>query len=163
MIRELREADYDTVIRIVNENWKQQYGGYVNPQLLNEEGCQKRARRMKQDFSLHRLSEYVWDEEGRVLGLLSFGPSADEDKTDTFEIWRVYIDPDAQGRGIGRNLLAFGEKMATAQGYREIVIWAFRENKRAVFFYQKHGYEPDKEEFLMDPYQAWGIRMTKRI
>ena len=163
MIRELKAADHDTVIDIVNESWKHQYSGYVNPLLLNEVGCQARADSMKRDFVSHRLSEYVWEENGRVLGLLSVGPTEERDKADAFEIWRIYLAPEARGRGVGRKLLAFGEDVASLEGYREIIIWVFRENRRAVSFYQKHGYRPDKEEFLGIPYQTWGIRLTKSI
>ena len=163
MIRELKTDDHDTVIGIVNENWRHQYRDYVNPLLLNEAGCQERAESMKRDFESNRLSEYVWEEEGRVLGLLSIGSTEERDKADAFEIWRLYLSAESRGRGIGSALLAFGERQAADRGFHEILIWAFRENRRAVSFYQNHGYRSDKEEFLADPYQTWGIRLIKRI
>ncbi len=64
MIRPLEEKDIDTVCGIVNENWKNVYSGYVNPLLLNSDGCAERARRLKTDFAARRLSEYVWEEQG---------------------------------------------------------------------------------------------------
>lgn len=39
MIRPLTENDYDIVIDIVNINWKKTYSNYVNPLLLDEDGC----------------------------------------------------------------------------------------------------------------------------
>ena len=50
MIRPLGEKDFDTVCGIVNENWKNVYSGYVNPLLLNSDGCAARTRRLKTDF-----------------------------------------------------------------------------------------------------------------
>ena len=163
MIRKLEKPDYPAAIRIVNENWKREYAPYLNPQLLTEEACNARAERLEGEFDSGRLMEYVWEEDGKVLALLSIGPSADEDKTGAFELWRIYIDPDAQGRGIGRQLMAFAEREAVALGYREMVIWAFRENRRAVAFYRKHGYAPDKEMDMGAPYKTWGIRLTKKL
>ena len=104
MIRPLEEKDIDTVCSIVNENWKNVYSGYVNPLLLNSDGCAARTRRLKTDFA---------------------------------------------------------EQKAKEQGYKEIVIWAFKNNHHVVSFYKKRGYSIDKEEYLSEPYFSMGIRLKK--
>ena len=129
--------------------------------MLFRSGCAERARSLKRDFAARRLEEYVWEEEGRVLGLLSIGDTADRDRPAALEIWRIYLAPAAQGRGIGGRLLAFGERRARELGRREILIWAFRENRRALAFYEKHGYQPDREEYLGPPYLTYGVRLIK--
>lgn len=161
MIRALTEADFDFAADLVNDSWRTVYGDYVNPDLLSAEGCAERARSLKRDFAAHRLEEYVWEEEGRVLGLLSIGDTADRDRPAALEIWRIYLAPAAQGRGIGGRLLAFGERRARELGRRETLIWAFRENRRALAFYGKHGYQPDREEYLGPPYLTYGVRLIK--
>lgn len=161
MIRALTEADFDFAADLVNDSWRAVYGDYVNPDLLSAEGCAERARSLKRDFAAHRLEEYVWEEEGRVLGLLSIGDTADRDRPAALEIWRIYLAPAAQGRGIGGRLLAFGERRARELGRRETLIWAFRENRRALAFYGKHGYQPDREEYLGPPYLTYGVRLIK--
>ena len=161
MIRALTEADFDFAADLVNDSWRAVYGDYVNPDLLSAEGCAERARSLKRDFAARRLEEYVWEEEGRVLGLLSIGDTADRDRPAALEIWRIYLAPAAQGRGIGGRLLAFGERRARELGRREILIWAFRENRRALAFNGKHGYQPDREEYLGSPYLTYGVRLIK--
>lgn len=163
MIRPLKERDIDVVIGIVNENWKTVYAGYINPELLNNAGCRKREIELKTDFSNRRLSEYVWEETGQLLALLSIGNTADSDKTGAFEVWRIYVDSKAQGKGIGGKLLAFAEQQANERKYSEIIIWAFKENIRALSFYQRHGYKIDKEEYLGEPYLTSGIRLIKKL
>lgn len=163
MIRPLEEKDIEMVCSIVNENWKNVYAGYINPLLLNEDGCAERIRHLKLDFTIHRLSEYVWEEENQVSAMLSIGDTADTDLTGAFEIWRIYVAAQFQKKGIGKLLLDFAEQQAKQQGYKKIVIWAFRDNYRAVSFYQKHGYCIDKEEYLGEPYLAIGIRLKKEI
>lgn len=163
MLRPLTSDDYDAAIDIVNTNWKRTYSGYVSPLLLDENGYKERAERLRRDFRSKRLSEYVWEEHGKVLALLSIGDTADEDKKGAFEVWRVYVAPQAQGRSIGRQCLAFAEQEAKRQGYQEIIIWAFQENTKAVAFYQKNGYVIDKSEYLGEPYLAVGTRLIKRI
>ena len=45
----IRRKYIDTICGIVNENWKNVYSGYVNPLLLNSDGCAARTRRLKTD------------------------------------------------------------------------------------------------------------------
>lgn len=124
MLRPLEEKDFTTVIDIVNENWKNTYSEYVNPALLDKNGCQKRAEELISDFKSKRLSEYVWEEGGKILALLSIGDTADNNKKGAFEIWRVYVKKQAQGHQIGNKCLNFAEKEALKKGYKKIVIWA---------------------------------------
>ena len=53
------------------------------------------------------------------------------------------------------------EEKGRVLGRREILIWAFRENRRALAFYEKHGYQPDREEYLGPPYLTYGVRLIK--
>ena len=163
MIRPLEEKDIEVVCGIVNENWKNVYAEYINPLLLNADGCAERIHQLKLDFITHRLSEYVWEEQNQVSAMLAFGDTADTDLAEAFEIWRIYVAPQFQKKGIGKLLLEFAEKQAKRQGYKRIVIWAFKDNYRAVSFYQKHGYCIDKEEYLGEPYLAIGTRLKKEI
>lgn len=163
MIRPLEEKDIEIVCDIVNENWKNVYAGYINPLLLNDDGCSKRICQLKSDFKTHRLSEYVWEEQNQVSAMLSVGDTADTDIAEAFEIWRIYVAAQFQKKGIGKSLLDFAEQQAKIQGYKNIVIWAFKDNSRAVSFYQKSGYCIDKEEYLGEPYFAVGIRLKKEI
>ena len=145
MIRPLVESDFNAAIQIVNRNWKNVYVGYVNQGLLNDAGCQERSQQLREDFINHRLSEYVWEESGQILGLLSMGTTADTDKASAFEIWRIYIAAEAQGKGIGGRLLVFAE------------------NARAIRFYQKYGYQIDKKAYLNAPHLTYGTRLSKNI
>ncbi len=162
-IRRLKTEDIVTVCRFVNDNWTSVYQGYVNPSLLTEDGCRQRAMHLKEDFQSKRLSEYVYTANNQAAGLLSCGPTEEKDYKDAFEIWRIYIASAYQGRGIGSQLLKFAEDAAIEQGYSEILIWAFKNNRHALSFYMKHGYRIDKEEYLDEPYLADAVRLMKRI
>ena len=163
MIRALTEADFDFAADLVNDSWRAVYGDYVNPDLLSAEGCAERARSLKRDFAARRLEEYVWEGAGRILGLLSVGDTADPDRPGAFEIWRLYLAPEARGKGAGGLLLAHAEDLARQRGRRETLIWAFRENTGALRFYEKHGYQQDRAEYLGPPYLANGVRFLKYI
>lgn len=110
MIRLLEDKDIAVVCAIVNDNWRNIYTGYVNEELLNDKGCKAREERLKADFLSGRLRNYVYEEEGRVIALLSIGNTEDADKTGAFEVWRIYITKDYQNKGSGRKLIEFAEK-----------------------------------------------------
>ncbi len=163
MIRKIKKADIDIVCNMVNDNWKKVYEGYINPELLNDKGCENRICELKADLISGRLFEYVWEEQNQVVAMLSFGNTVDTDKVGAFEIWRIYVASEFQKKGIGNSLLAFAEQKAMELGYKEILIWAFKENTHAILFYQKHGYNLDKEEYLAEPYLTMGVRLNKKI
>lgn len=50
MIRLMRMGDLDNVGEIVNQNWKDTYHAYVNPQLLSDEGCENRKWEIKEEL-----------------------------------------------------------------------------------------------------------------
>ena len=52
--------------------------------------------RLVEEYIDQRLI-WVWDEDGRVLG---FSAANTSDGT----IWALFVEPSAEGRGIGRNL-----------------------------------------------------------
>ena len=75
---------------------------------------------------------------------------------------RIRIREDTAAR-TRRLKTDFAEQKAEEQGYKEIVIWAFKNNHHAVSFYKKRGYSIDKEEYLSEPYFSMGIRLKKDI
>ena len=148
---------------IVDDNWKNVYTGIVNPLLLSKDGCAERMRQLKLEFVTHRLLEYVWEEDDRVSAMLSIGDTADTDLAEVFEIWRIYVVAQFQKKGIGKSLFDFVQQKAKKQGYKRIVIWAFKDNHRTISFYQKNGYCIDKEEYLGEPYLVMGVCLKKEI
>ncbi len=162
MIRELEKRDHNAVCDIVNRNWRSVYNGFVDPLLLNDKGCAEHSRELTADFTSGRLTERVCEEDGTVIGMISFGKTDETDFPNAFEIWRLYVTENAQGRGIGGELLDYAEKYAVTHGYAKVFIWAFKENARAVTFYRQHGYIADKEVYLED-YKAVGIRLAKKL
>ena len=161
-VRRLIQKDMERAAEIVNRCWKTTYVGYVDPVQLGEVWCGKRSEAIKDEFRTNGLGNYVFDEKG-VKGILSCGKSADADKPEAFELWRIYVDPAFQAQGIGSKLLAFGEALAKERNYQEMVIWAFEKNENACMFYRKHGYKPDITQHLGENFNAEGLRFIKSL
>jgi ribosomal protein S18 acetylase RimI-like enzyme len=55
----------------------------------------------------------------------------------------IAVDADAEGSGVGRNLIQTVEEWAASQGYRFITLNVFAENERARKVYERAGYSQD--------------------
>jgi GNAT superfamily N-acetyltransferase len=89
------------------------------------------------DADYHWFSEnpgiWVWEEKGRILG---FSAADTRDGT----IWALFIDPDHEGRGIGRALLARACDVLRQDGHR--IAWLTTDpGSRAEGFYRAAGWK----------------------
>jgi ribosomal protein S18 acetylase RimI-like enzyme len=82
----------------------------------------------------------VCEEEGRVVGFASSGPSRDEDEIG--ELYAIYVEPDAWSTGAGRALLAEAERRLASE-YDAALLWVLEDNPRARGFYERAGWAPD--------------------
>ena len=82
----------------------------------------------------------VWEENGRVLGY-AYGSLPFERAAYAWcaEV-SIYLAPEAQKRGIGRQLYAAVEDILWRQGYRVIYALITSENEGSLRFHEKVGY-----------------------
>jgi ribosomal protein S18 acetylase RimI-like enzyme len=59
------------------------------------------------------------------------------------EVYAIYVDPEVQGRGIGRALIEAGVRGLTARRFAEAILWVFEANAPARGFYEKMGWAAD--------------------
>lgn len=69
---------------------------------------------------------WIYEEAGRILGFAALSKESLE---------HLYVDPDAQGQGIGRSLVE-KTKERRPDGFG---LWVFQQNKGARRFYERHG------------------------
>ncbi len=86
----------------------------------------------------------AWD-DGKALGYLQCGPvglpHAEADPAKHGELKRLYVDPSAQGRGLGKTLLAIAlDHLAERYGEAPQWIGVWSENHRAQALYGAHGF-----------------------
>lgn len=76
------------------------------------------------------------DEAGRALGIAALVPLAG----DTAELKRMFVHPDARGRGVAAALLDRIETDAGARGIRELVLETGPQSEAALALYRRNGY-----------------------
>ena len=82
----------------------------------------------------------VCEDDGRVVGFASTGPSRDEDEIG--ELYAIYVDPEAWSTGAGRALMTAAEERLEAE-WDAALLWVLEENPRARGFYERAGWAPD--------------------
>lgn len=109
------------------------------------------------DYSLDILSKEIIDPESRVYFIryqndvagflkLSWGNSQSEHELENaFEIHRLYLLNEFQGKGLGKALMSFALEEAHASGKDWVWLGVWEHNLKAQSLYQKYGFEKFSE------------------
>ena len=135
------------------KSWQESYRGMVDQGYLDRmtlAQTEEKAFRWRDNILVAKDGE-------RVVGFVGYGPASGEEGTG--EIFALYVLEEYQRRGIGYALMR--EALSRLEGCRVVVLWALKENDKAIRFYERVGFLPDggeKEITLGAPVK--GIRMT---
>ena len=129
MIRPATPADAPAIAGVQARAWRYAYADIVEPDamLVPEETTPRWA-----DAISARSGVIVWDQDGRVVGFAAIEGN---------ELQAIYVDPPAQGAGVGSALLDAAVAALRAAGHAEAFLWTFDANGLARAFYERHGWE----------------------
>jgi putative acetyltransferase len=123
VIRPLRPDDARAVAELQVRAWRRAYADFVGedrmPDVAGREACWR---------AMPPERAWVWDQDGVVAGVA--GMAGDE-------LQVLYVDPPAQGAGVGSALL----EHVVGQGAR--VVWVFEANGHGRAFYEARGWRHD--------------------
>jgi [ribosomal protein S18]-alanine N-acetyltransferase len=143
ILRPARESDLPVLIELARRSWLSAFADSAPAEFVRE----WLARDFERDwYARHWRSMTVAEAGGIVLGLVQ--PMNDE-------INGLWVDPAAQGRGIGSMLLAHGEAEIAAAGYWRAWLSCSGFNPKALHFYRTRGYCPVRVEMK---FRAGGVR-----
>lgn len=101
------------------------------------------------DFTAEQLEEERADVhiaaylQGELVACVALA-ATDKSHRSSLKLRQMTVDPGHQGRGVGKRLIAFAEKLSAEMGYREIVLHA---RESALTFYESVGYVAEGEVF----------------
>jgi len=145
--REAASDDAELLSRLAIAGWRQTYAGLMPDSVLsaleanphqNAESWSRRLARRPPD----RWTRVVATDAGEPVGLLWFGREERRVPGYGGEIEKIYLLKPAQGRGLGRALMADCFQTMEVAGLSPVVIWVFDFNERARTFYEKLGGRP---------------------
>src|ERR1700710_2842339 len=127
-IRPARSDEYDEIGRVWMESWVSTGLDEASNFLLANLRARVR-REIENGWSL-----YVADDDGRIAAMLAMHlPDSYLDQ--------LFVAPDYQGQGLGRQLLGFTRKHLPD----EILLRCVRENDKAWLWYEREGFVFEKE------------------
>ncbi|HEY0644455.1 MAG TPA: N-acetyltransferase [Nocardioides sp.] len=116
--------------------------------------------------SLARNTHLVAEVDGEVVALATFGRLSESSRAfphvtgDREVMWKLYVNPDHHGLGIGRRLLAEVEQLVAGD---ELWLEVVDGNDQAFGFYRAHGFrEAERVSDDSDPFPD-DVWMVKRL
>jgi len=150
IVRNARLEDMKLAGHIMSVSFRTAFSGFVTQQTLDN--C-------AQEDNCAAMLEGIF-REGKVQFLIggNSGMLAWQDLTDTAEIIAIHSLPESWGTGLGHIMLTEALKQI---GEKPVFLWAFKENKRARRFYEKHGFRWDGCERVSQFDGALEVRYEK--
>ncbi|MGX9966606.1 N-acetyltransferase family protein [Roseomonas sp. F4] len=145
MIRPATLADAPAIGEMHAEAWTETYPGLVPDELLTEMTDPARRRAAwARNLATPLLpgGTLVAEEAGAILGFISVCAARDPALGASGEVSGLYLLRRAQGRGLGRALLAAGAEVLLQAGHADAGAWALDGNLRARAFYAATGAKP---------------------
>ena len=155
----LRRARPDDALRVAQvhvRSWQAAYAGLLPADFLD--GLDPARRALHYIFGTDRddvVETVVAEEEDRILGFATVGPTRDLDAPGAGEVFGLYVDPDCWRRGCGSLLMSDARARLAGRGHREAVLWVLEGNSRAEVFYRADGWAPDGTERDEDIGPGW--------
>jgi GNAT superfamily N-acetyltransferase len=137
-IRSALLRDAHAVARIYVESWRAVYQGILSRDYLAKLSVGQTARSVRRGLMDPR-TRYLIAEDGRgAVGYIAAGPERGQDPVYMAEIYELYLLPDLQRQGIGRELLAHMVRQLYPAGYYTLLVWVLARNPNRRF-YEKCG------------------------
>jgi len=133
------QDDIPAIASIDVEAWRATYPGILPDKVLLGLSTTRLARQW--EYRLRHNAADIRIAEWPGIGAVGFGEcGVAREKVDGFagEVFTLYVDPDYQGRGVGRALLLALFRRLVATGLLSAAIWVLRENPSR-FFYERLG------------------------
>lgn len=132
IVRNAEFEDMKQLGHIMSVSFKTAFAGFVSQQTMDacaqEDNCVALLEGIYQEGNMHFL---IGENSGKLCW---------QETESGVEIVAIHSLPESWGTGLGHALLT---EALIQIGDRPVFLWAFKENKRARRFYEKHGFRWD--------------------
>ncbi len=145
-IRLVRPEDAEALAGVTARAYAATYPGIV-PDLVLKEWTEEAPTMWSE--AMPRLTDpddpsraWVAERGSTIIGYATASPGKDwwlPPIDGSGELTNLYLDPDVIGTGVGGALYQKAVDDLRTRGFNPFVVWAFRENTRAIGFYQRMG------------------------
>lgn len=143
-LRPATVADAEAIAAISVRGWAHAYADFLDPRVLADRTVERQAERWRAWLAEDATQTQVAEVGGRITGYATVGASRDADATAAVgELAGLYVDPPAQGAGLGTRLLGDAIARLRSRGFTRATLWVFEENGLGRAFYERHGWSVD--------------------
>ena len=137
MIRPARLEDAAELAMVNVTSWQEAYRGLIDQAFLDSLDVADRTEAWDRILRQQRARVLVAEASDGVIGFCTVGQSSDQGWG---EVFSIYLLPGQWGRGVGRRLLASGERALSETGEQRALLWVLDTNQRARGFYERQGW-----------------------
>jgi ribosomal protein S18 acetylase RimI-like enzyme len=144
VIRPWRKSDLASIRRITWQSWISAYASFIPESDLKSYFDIHYTEGAFLDMFNDPLAQgFVAETDDQIAGYARLFLNRDENR---LYVPSLYFLPDFQGQGMGRQLLEAAEEYAAERGLDELWIGVMVENRQALVFYRKVGFQFVREE-----------------
>ncbi|MEA2229694.1 MAG: hypothetical protein QOF04_3324 [Solirubrobacteraceae bacterium] len=150
MIRTATVEDAAAIATIQAHGWRHAYADIVAPEDMHE--ASEMEPRWRERLVDPDIGARVFAQDGVVAGFATFGASREDDAAArTGELYALYVEPAAQGAGVGSALLQDAVGALVELTFVDATLRTFEANGLARAFYERHGWVLDPPVEAGDP------------
>src|SRR5215467_12616128 len=142
VIRRAAETDLSKVETVARTTWPVAYAGII-PDVVQRRLLDRwySPESLRSTLAAQGSSFFVAESRGDVIGFAQFVRRSAE----SAELTRIYVLPDRQRSGIGRQLLEAGLTEFAAEGLKHLTVEVERDNGPGRRFYERAGFAEPRE------------------
>jgi GNAT superfamily N-acetyltransferase len=140
VIRRAKPEDAGALATVKLASWRATYAAFVEKSVLDNLSFETNEARFWEFAQRDDLGVFAAEDDAMgIVGYTVVGPSQVEDPLEVGEIQSIYILANAQGAGVGTQLMWHGARWLRVRGFVSANVWAFKKNERAIRFYSSLG------------------------
>jgi GNAT superfamily N-acetyltransferase len=166
-VREATPEDAEAIVSVTAEGWHKGYREIIAPEKLASLPIERWRHQVS--VGLRRPVDdaftYVAEIDGEFAGYCYVAAPSREARLgrEIAELVAMYVDPGRWSEGVGRALIEAALGRLEDMPYSEAVLWTFKENERAIAFYERHGWRRDGAEEIHPRSGEPTVRMRRAI
>lgn len=119
-------------------SWRHAYTGLI-PYKALDAMIRRRDPKWWARAIRHSTRIMVLEHQTQIVGYATLGPNRVSALLQEGEVYELYLLPEYQGVGLGKELFLSARKELMHLGLKSCVTWVLEENQQAVRFYQNAG------------------------
>ncbi len=162
MVKVETASQIEDVAGLARTIWTQHYVPIIGQEQVDYMLCMFQSAPAIASQIANGYIYYLVCEAHRATGYFALVPNK---RDASLLLSKIYILPSCQGRGLGKEVIAFCEQLCLADGFRTLWLTVNKHNANSIAFYRSRGFSNETsivtdigKGFVMDDY-----KMVKRL